>query len=261
MKENIDKSGVIALVITFLITLSLSIIALYRGVNWQNILSDTNKWIVDQSGNEVVALIFIVIALLIAYVFIGVGLHEILRVSGFVLARALVYIYLEFAKLYFLILLVFFIVTVYVFNKSEDKLFTSDVFFKITIFTFIISLVSYFLIKKGSKISLKNNKRYCLAKENEKKMFNEFEIGGMVNALVIVVTVLLLADTIGNTAYDSVIKQINCDQILCEKIKSTDESPSLDDFINSRIFFLMIPSLAVYILSIRLGFPKGFKKI
>lgn len=112
------------------------------------------------------------------------------------------------------------------------------------------------MLEKILNYLFRNKQFHKLAKEAKLRLFKEYEVAGLGNTLVVLITVLLFADTLGNNAYEIIMKNVVTNQS-----NSNAESPILDDFINSRIFLLMIPSLAIYLLSVRLGFSNGFKKV
>lgn len=256
MLQSMYKSGVVALTCAFVLMVTSLVFSIFVGLGWQEKLSSLNTKLADLLNTDQGAFISIVCVLVLAYIFLDFGLNQMLSSTMLDVFKLLIFLYFEFSKLIFLTIFLFLVATIIVFNLNSNKDFTSSIFFEITILTFILSIVSYWLLETLLNFSFKNKKFHKLAKESKSRLFKEYEIGGLSNTLVILITVLLFADTLGNNAYEILMKNV-----LINPNDSNVDTPSLDDFINSRIFLLIIPSLAIYLLSVRLGFSNGFKKI
>lgn len=253
INKHIDRKGFITFLIVFTLPFLGILISVY---NWQSILlkimSKINGFIDSDYG---ISFMFLSL-MIIAYIFFGVAkmvLFDTKLASGFYL---LIFLFLEAARIYFVSVGTFLMIATITFNL--DGLFTSDTLYKITFATFIITSFLYMVFNFVSNYFLKNWRKYVNCKAIEKRLFNTYEVNGIMYFFVTAVTVLILADTVGNAAFDSVINQIGSVDY-CQ-VKENKTGPSLDDFINSRIFSLMIPSLTVYILSIRTTLPMGIKK-
>lgn len=254
--KRLDRSSVATLIFTFTMTITLGLMALYIGFDWQHTLFLLKNKLFRFAENEALALVLVIAVIASIYSVMSYILYEVLKLRIPSWMALSFYIPIELLKLYFLIMASFIVVTYSAFHLSEDKVFTSTIFFNITLYTFMLSSFLYSLFKGMMNKIMRRRVGYQLAKKSEQQMLHTFEINGIMNALVIIVTVLLLADTIGNAAYENLLKQTDCNGTGCNE----NTSIQLDDFLNSRIFSLMIPSLAVYIMSIKFGFLKGFRK-
>lgn len=251
MLKYIDKSGLFFLI---LLIFAPFLVALYIGVDWQfrlsYIISDLKKVFESNYG---VSFIFLVLMVL-GYIMLGTLKIVSLKNDEFLFIKLFAFLFIEAVRIFFISLGSFVMIVSVTFENNDE--FTTNTFYQITFLTFIITGTFYLVLRSISNFFLKKFAIYDNSKETEMKLFKLFEVNGIMYFAVTTVTVLILADTIGNTAFESVLSQIK--DLPSESLKK--KKPSLDNFIDSRLFSLIIPSLTVYILSIRTTLPQGIKK-
>lgn len=244
-KNNTNKQNFIVLLSTAIFVIGTSLLFVSNSnPKWQILFASLWTFGVEKAKSEYgLALIFL-LGMLMLYMTLGavqVGMFQSHLWNWFSL---IFFISTELLKVFGLVLGIFFLFITREFLSNVDI--TKEFFYLITMKTFFWSLIIYIILIHLSKIILKNLKGYRVAMHAKSELIKKNNMNGIINSLIIIITVALLADTIGNTFFTTLV--------------SEDKISDIDDFINSKTFELIVPSLTVYITAIVMLFTTGDKK-
>ncbi|AXH98899.1 hypothetical protein DV702_03640 [Sporosarcina sp. PTS2304] len=255
-KEGVWVRNIIAAVLAIIFLILLSYLLIYQ-ISWQGYFSAVMTWMQTFVGSTFYSIIMFHFIIMLAVFILPVVDSVAPSTNIFLWFRLLVYLLKEFLLIFFLSLAAFFD-SIAIFGEGMIK---EHTLFYISILTFVLTGVFYYSVKyiyrKQAQRFSRNPKRYKEssmkkiyndARNMEKQLFATFDINALLYVFVTFTTVVILADAYATSAWGMIREELHI------------QAPStIDDFINSRIFLLLIPAFSIYVLSIYAVLRNGLK--